>query len=311
MSENAEKLNIAVAKSRIWEIDFIRGFCVFLMILDHLTLFIDMVFGPLWYSGAYPAFVKWCGYWFFDSEVRKGLHAFVLFLFFAVSGISGSFSRNNMRRSLIVACAATAYSLLSLLLADVTGYQMQVLFGTLQFYTVCIFTYAVIDLVARKIFRKKSRRDWQNGFLSSNSERLAKKRNIFKIAVCSALFVLCACVYLFVDATMGTPKFFGIFLPDTSITGENINNFYSPMFSPGDFVPIIPHILFFLFGAIVGPLLYPKRRSLLPALDKKWHVPFTFTGRYAVFFYFGHMVALPILLYLFGGLFLGKWAIPF
>ena len=39
------------ASQRIWEIDFLRGFCVFLMILDHTCLMLSLYFGPAWYGG--------------------------------------------------------------------------------------------------------------------------------------------------------------------------------------------------------------------------------------------------------------------
>ena len=58
-------------RNRIWEIDFLRGACVVLMILDHLVMMIAQFFGPAWFGvdmagdgGA--AFCRWCA-WFHES----------------------------------------------------------------------------------------------------------------------------------------------------------------------------------------------------------------------------------------------------
>ncbi len=37
-------------------------------------------------------------------------------------------------------------------------------------------------------------------------------------------------------------------------------------FSPGDYFPLIPNLGIFMAGAALGPVLYNKRRSLLPSL---------------------------------------------
>ena len=37
-------------RNRIWEIDFLRGACVVLMILDHLVMMIAQFFGPAWFG---------------------------------------------------------------------------------------------------------------------------------------------------------------------------------------------------------------------------------------------------------------------
>ena len=43
------------SKNRIWELDFIRGLCVLLMIFDHVLYDIADIFGRPWYQAAKEA----------------------------------------------------------------------------------------------------------------------------------------------------------------------------------------------------------------------------------------------------------------
>ena len=72
---------------------------------------------------------------------------------------------------------------------------------------------------------------------------------------------------------------------------------------------IIPYAAFFFAGTLIAPLLYPSRRSLLKKLDGKWNVPFTFVGRYAIFFYLAHVVVLAGILEIVTYAITGTWGI--
>jgi uncharacterized membrane protein len=69
-------------------------------------------------------------------------------------------------------------------------------------------------------------------------------------------------------------------------------NVYS--WATADYFPLFPFISFFFFGAGLAPVLYPKRKSLMPSLDGKWHLPFTTAGRYSLIIY----LALQVILFL-------------
>ena len=43
-------------------------------------------------------------------------------------------------------------------------------------------------------------------------------------------------------------------------------------------------------GAFLGELLYKKRQTLFPKLDKAWHKPFSYVGRHALLIYIFHQV---------------------
>ena len=58
---------------------------------------------------------------------------------------------------------------------------------------------------------------------------------------------------------------------------------------------------------MIGPFIYPTRRSLLKKLDGKWNIPFTFIGRHALIFYLAHLVVLAGILALAGYAKTGTW----
>ncbi len=117
------------------------------------------------------------------------------------------------------------------------------------------------------------------------------------------------CLYFFYTPPANTPKVFGIVFPPKDIHG-NYTEFYSQgEISPGDLFTLIPYTAFFFAGVILGPLLYKERRSLLPKLDGKWHIPFSFVGRYALYFYLGHILILAGILELATYGITGSWGI--
>ena len=78
---------------RIWEIDFLRGFCIFLMIIDHIAIMLATQFGPVWYGTGMMSSsdfgAKLCTFFLWycrDSSLRAVGHPIVVFIFFAISG---------------------------------------------------------------------------------------------------------------------------------------------------------------------------------------------------------------------------------
>ena len=59
-----------------------------------------------------------------------------------------------------------------------------------------------------------------------------------------------------------------------------------------------------LIGAAIAPVLYPKRRSLLPWLGEyNWYAPFSFWGRHALWVYVLHQVVLAVIFAIISALF--------
>ena len=82
-------------KNRIWEIDFFRGIALIFMIYFHIIFDLDIMYG---YNVSYNS----------TFNYLTGKLAAVLFIF--ISGISCSFSSNNIKRSLKILIAAAFIS---------------------------------------------------------------------------------------------------------------------------------------------------------------------------------------------------------
>lgn len=145
-------------RNRIWEIDFLRGVCVILMILDHLAILLGSYFGNQWYGfgfaqrGVGDSFTTFCYNWINGSasSVRDVIHPIVLFIFFSISGISCTFSRNNAKRGFQLLAVALIYTLGSYIAQNQMGISgVFVAFGVLDFLAVSMLLYALISFLTR------------------------------------------------------------------------------------------------------------------------------------------------------------------
>lgn len=282
---NVQRRYLPGKPERIWELDFLRGICVILMILDHMAMLVDY-FGYSWYdtlnwyaAGMGNGFVRLCHWWTYNDNWRL-VHNIVLFVFFSISGISCTFSRSNLHRGAQLGLIAELYSLATLFAEYVIGLSGQrVLFGVLNFLAAVMLIYAALEWLCRGDSRSIS-------------------------VCCAGLIGITLILYFCYTPPATTPKFLAFVFPIRNFYGER-NLFYSQAeISPGDMFTLIPYSAYFFFGAMIGPFLYGNRRSLLPRLDKKWHRPVSFVGRHALIVYLAHLVLMAGILALITGLFI-------
>ncbi len=276
---------LPIKRNRIWEIDFIRGICVILMILDHLSMLIANYFAPSWYGSAFylgkagDAFSLFCREWL-NSDARPIIHNVVLLFFFGVSGISCTFSRSNFRRGGQLAILAGIYSFCSLFAEKVIGiHGVTTVFGVLNFLAASMLLYALIEWACKR---------------DSNHISI----------VATGLIGITLILYFCYTPPADTPMFFATIFPPVDAYGNDSLFYTQKLFSPGDLFTMIPYTAYYFLGVLLAPLLYGKRKSLLPALDGKWNKPVCFTGRHALWVYILHLVAMAGILALISGLFI-------
>lgn len=238
---------LTTKKERIWEIDFLRGMCVVLMILDHLAMMIAIFFGSQWYGNGYAingvgdSFSIFCYNWYLGtySETRDIIHTIVLFIFFSISGISCTLSKSNLKRGFQLLCVALIYSLGSYILDDIVGIDgVFVSFGVLNFLSFSMLLYALVAFICKN-----------------------NRWGIIGISI--ALITLTLCLYFLYTPPSDTSKIFCFIFPDEDFWG-NPSFYHQYEVSPGDMFPLIPWTSFYFAGAIIGQLFYTKKKTLIP-----------------------------------------------
>jgi len=118
MSTNEKPLN------RIWELDFLRGIALILMIYFHIIFDMENIYGFQVSTGGINYFIG----------------KFSAILFILLAGISSTLSKNNSKRALKLLVLAMLITLVTHLYSSEFGIK----FGILHFLGVCILISAVL-----------------------------------------------------------------------------------------------------------------------------------------------------------------------
>ena len=125
-------------RERAFELDFLRGFALFMMILMHLAW-------DLRYNFGVPAFG------FLETEWFKAiLHPVFLVIFVGVSGLCCTFSRNNLIRGLKLAGVAIALFVGTYIVTKYFKVYCLIIFNVIACLAVGILLYALISFIEKK-----------------------------------------------------------------------------------------------------------------------------------------------------------------
>lgn len=138
------KAPIKPKRKRIWELDFLRGICVLLMIFDH-TMYDLQGFKWGWVSSGT---VQFASYYFYDSTIRTIFWPIIVSLFFILSGISATFSKSNLYRALKILIFAYAVSFFASFVGIVIN------FGVLHAFGFSILIYSLLNFIDKTIWSK-------------------------------------------------------------------------------------------------------------------------------------------------------------
>lgn len=279
-------------RRRIWELDFLRGVFILLMVMDHTFFDIGYpyMFGEAWLGSGNAAAVKMVEFcrFYWDHPVREWVHDMVLWGFFLLCGMSVAFSRNNYVHSAKIGLCAVILTC-GTLLAEAwgVGTGIAIRFGVLHMLAVCSMLVALVYGVVRR-------------------HRLLQIYVFFGLGL---FFYLFGVLYLDARAWPDEPAWL-------CVISDVMGNAY--LFTPGDCFPVfgymegmvdyskwlaVPFITRVFWGAALVPLLYPVKRTLLPRLDRAWHRPVSFVGRHTLFIVIAHQVVIPLVLALVTGWF--------
>ena len=260
-----------VKRKRVWEIDFLRGFCILLMIFDHAMFDFAMLPSFAWnywkVDNAFFSFMVRFADYYWTAEWRIAIRMAVVSLFFLLSGISGIFSKNNGIRTIKLAAAAIVLSCATLLIDSLSPEMgLGILFGVLHCLALSVFLYTVIR--------------WWSG-----------RYAVYFFMAFGLVLVLLGFTFDIhnLPVIAGTPSAKDFLLLVLGKVGYG-----------GDYFGLIPYTGIFLFGAAAGEIWYSRRTSLLPDLDGNWNKPLCFIGRNTIWVYLAHQPLVLALLVLFG-----------
>jgi len=160
LSARLPKVNSS--NQRVWEVDFLRGICILLMILDHFLFnFAFLHVSAVNYyaiDNVFFSFMSRLGQYYWYWSVRVVIRNIVVGLFLFLSGISCAFSKNNVKRLLKIITAASAVSLVTYFLDFFIGrgnrVELFIIFGILHLMAVSLAIFILINL-ATKMFHVK------------------------------------------------------------------------------------------------------------------------------------------------------------
>jgi len=259
-----------IKKERIWELDFLRGFAIIMMIFDHFMF--DLSYFPRYFSNFYDLDLElfnWLQenavlYW--NSVLRFFGRHFFVFIFLFVSGISFTFSKNNFKRGIKMLVIAVIISLGTLLMDSVLGYDVLIIFGVIHMFAVNTLITAFI----RKWIKNET-------------------------------------VILFIGMLVLTISFiFGFFEPTSvALTWGNLPGIIIGLKSFGsDYFGILPYLGFIIIGTVIGNIFYKNRVSLFPQKKFSQNNVILLTGRYSLWVYVLHqplvLGVVMMIAYLFG-----------
>lgn len=303
-------------KSRVWEIDFLRGVLVLGMIVDHFAyLLSDLphtfynfteVNNPF-FNGLSKFFYNW----FYEAPYyHQYFHNFAA-VFFLISGIACTFSRNNLKHSLRILLFSLVLDLFTYFVFHISYaidknnyFDFRILFGVLFALGIGDLFIALIQKIPNKNIHK-----WIYLGLS------------IAIAIYGFIIPL-AYYYPMAGYEVDSPAKVWYYLlkafdeapavwmctPATATNwfeatiGLSVKNFFKSLFglayTGSDYFSVFPWIAFSFLGAFLGTTVYKDKKSLLPKLDGKWHRGFDWFSKQALWIYIFHQAITLLLIIL-------------
>jgi uncharacterized membrane protein len=125
-------------KDRAWELDFLRGIALLMMLFMHMSWDVRYEFRTNFFS-----YLETGWFWSF-------VHPVIVVLFVSVSGICCTLSRNNVKRGLKLLGASLLLTLVTFLITRFAGIECLIIFNVLAVLTCGVFLYALISFIEKK-----------------------------------------------------------------------------------------------------------------------------------------------------------------
>lgn len=267
---------------RIWELDFLRGFAIILMCIDHLMYDLAYVFSDVWreQGGAAAVIARFACHWWdhggtWIGRTRDVVQIVALCVFFGLCGGSTIFSRDNLSRAMKTFLAAAVITLGTYFAAmlEIIDPSEIITFGVLHMLSFATLIVSAVYALSR----------------------LAKKKGDVVFFISSvALAGLSFLAYYLIGRAEVEANQWLMFLHE---------DFAEVVWTGGDYFPLLPYLGYAFGGAAVVTLFYGGGKSLLPKGDGAWNRPFRLAGRHTLFVVITHQIVNMLLLALVTALF--------
>ncbi len=252
-------------KERIWEIDFLRGTCILLMIFDHFWYILYKFSVVYWTNITNATVIQMIGFanaWMIGKYASsRGIGRYiVLFIFFVVAGISCTFSRNNGKRFIKSAISAALISILTTIISSCINYDIKILWGVLHCYSACLLIYLVFSKLDKKY-----------------------------LVIPTAIFLFIAFLLIYFKPTLENSN---ILMP----LGIPAKNFRYAI----EYFPVMKWLGVYFIGVLLGKYLYSCKHSYFQCMTNLRIKPIASIGKYGIYIYFIHFLVLVAVIYVLG-----------
>jgi len=124
--------------SRAFELDFLRGIAIIMMMFMHFSYDIRYEFG-------FDTFSYLKSSWFWEF-----VHPIIIVLFVGLSGLCCSFSRNNLKRGLRLLAVAMTFTVVTYGITYFMGIECLIIFNVLHMLSVSTLVYAFVTFIEKK-----------------------------------------------------------------------------------------------------------------------------------------------------------------
>lgn len=286
-SDGEIKANSSVGKKdRVWEIDFLRALCIFLVWFDHTMCDIIMC-GPN-FNTEFGKKILEIADWYWYCEYRMIIQPFMVYVFVALSGISCILCRNNFRRSLKMLCFSGLFTIITWWAQTVMGIGCLITFNIIHLVSVSTLVYGLMELFEKHV---------------------GKIPNIIIVVFALAMILFGEYFVYCVKHGLGPASEAKCFLdiykyynPEPDSIGSIFFMHSQAMSGKADFLPLFPSLGYFLMAAVFARHAYKDRKTLFPKFRQEKARFVLFCGRHTLWIYFGGQVVMFGLVYLLSSL---------